>query len=382
VTQGTRRARSAKAEDVAMTELRAGTALALSGGGFRATLFHAGALVRLNECALLGTLARISSVSGGSIAAGRLAVAWRRLDFVAGVATNLGPEVVEPLRAFCARDVDRRAVALGSLSLRRTVGDALERIYAEELLEDAELQSLPDAPRFVFNATNLRSGRLVRIAKPYMADWRVGRVDAPAIPLARAVAASSAFPPILSPVTIDATGMAWQRQPGADLFEDPGQRGVLQLTDGGAYDNLGLETIDDFATLLVSDAGAPFSVEGEDGVAWLGQPMRALDIATDQARALRKRMLLERAPVRGQKVAYWGIDTRIADYGLPDAMPVRTEVADPLARLRTRLNPFDEAEQGRLINWGYALADAAIRRFVPGTNGPAPSWPVPGFALR
>jgi NTE family protein len=47
-------------------------ALALSGGGFRATLYHLGALKRLNELKYLSRFERISSVSGGSIAAGML----------------------------------------------------------------------------------------------------------------------------------------------------------------------------------------------------------------------------------------------------------------------------------------------------------------------
>src|SRR5260370_305678 len=46
--------------------------LAMSGGGFRATLFHLGALWRLNELGYLTKLDRISSVSGGSITTGVL----------------------------------------------------------------------------------------------------------------------------------------------------------------------------------------------------------------------------------------------------------------------------------------------------------------------
>ena len=45
-------------------------ALCLSGGGYRAMLFHVGALWRLNELGLLPRLDRVSSVSGGSITAG------------------------------------------------------------------------------------------------------------------------------------------------------------------------------------------------------------------------------------------------------------------------------------------------------------------------
>src|ERR1044072_5945833 len=49
-----------------------GVALCLSGGGYRAMLFHLGALWRLNEAGLLRGLVRVSSVSGGSITAGVL----------------------------------------------------------------------------------------------------------------------------------------------------------------------------------------------------------------------------------------------------------------------------------------------------------------------
>src|SRR5208282_640505 len=52
--------------------LEPGTALCLSGGGYRAMLFHLGSLWRLNEAGLLRKLNRISSVSGGSITAGML----------------------------------------------------------------------------------------------------------------------------------------------------------------------------------------------------------------------------------------------------------------------------------------------------------------------
>jgi NTE family protein len=50
------------------------------------------------------------------------------------------------------------------------------------------------------NATNVQSGVLWRFMKPYMCDFRVGEVKTPTLRLAEAVAASSAFPPVLSPV--------------------------------------------------------------------------------------------------------------------------------------------------------------------------------------
>src|SRR5438309_7042658 len=52
---------------------RHGVALCLSGGGYRAALFHLGAVRRLNELGVLGRIDTITSVSGGSILAAHLA---------------------------------------------------------------------------------------------------------------------------------------------------------------------------------------------------------------------------------------------------------------------------------------------------------------------
>ena len=51
------------------------TAVSLSGGGYRAMLFHLGFLWRLRDAGILGTIDRFASVSGGSIVAGMLAPA-------------------------------------------------------------------------------------------------------------------------------------------------------------------------------------------------------------------------------------------------------------------------------------------------------------------
>src|SRR5512139_3299024 len=85
--------------------------LCLSGGGYRAMLFHVGVLWRLNEMGWLPKLTRISSVSGGSITAGVLALAWRNLGFdTAGVGTNFRSLVVDPLRKMAATSIDVSSV--------------------------------------------------------------------------------------------------------------------------------------------------------------------------------------------------------------------------------------------------------------------------------
>ena len=80
-----------------------GWCLCLSGGGFRATLFHLGVIHRMNELGILGKLSTISSVSGGSILNGVLAIRWSRLTYdpATGMFTNLDEEIAQPVRDFC-----------------------------------------------------------------------------------------------------------------------------------------------------------------------------------------------------------------------------------------------------------------------------------------
>ncbi|CAM5775789.1 hypothetical protein LMIY3S_05201 [Labrys miyagiensis] len=364
---------------------RNAAALALSGGGFRATLYHCGALIRINELGYLSKLARISSVSGGSITSGMLATAWKRLTFVNGIATNLETEVIAPLRAFCMRSVDTPAVGLGTLLPGKSIGDVLADTY-DDLFKGITLQDLPDNPQFVFNATNLQTGRLVRLQKVRLADYTIGIIPSPRVRLAVAVAASSAFPPVLSPVEIVVDPKSWQKADGAIHFGDPNYNGKLSLTDGGAYDNLGLETVDDFNPIIVSDAGAPFGTEETANAFWPQQALRALDIATDQARALRKRLLFAQArPVKDQPpiraVAFSGIDGTVTGYDAPQKLKPDPATGSRLARMRTRLNPFNEQEQSQLINWGWLMMDVAMRSYVtPGKPAPE-AFPLPRFPV-
>ena len=52
-----------------------------------------------------------------------------------------------------------------------------------------------------------------------------------------------------------------------------------------------------------------------------------------------------------------------------------------LHSVRTRLNKFSEKEQGHLINWGYALTDAAMRRYLLERDVVPGKWPVPEYPL-
>ena len=254
--------------DDPITPPEPGMALCLSGGGYRAMVFHIGVLWRLYETGLLSGLKRISSVSGGSITAGVLALKWRRLSFdPARLAADFVPEVVTPLRRLAGETLDAEAIIVGALA-PGTISDRVTAAYDRHLFAGATLQDLPDAPRFVINATNVQSGALWRFMKPYMRDYRVGEVKAPTVPLARAVAASSAFPPVLSPCTLRLEDDDFTPNSGQDLQHPPFTTRVV-LTDGGVYDNLGLETAwKRYQTIFVSDAGGKLKPEEEPKSDW------------------------------------------------------------------------------------------------------------------
>ena len=363
-----------------------GVGLALSGGGFRATLFHLGSLWRLNELGWLPKLTRITSVSGGSITAGVLGYRWKRLNFDdSGIATNFIEEIAVPLQEFCKRNIDVSAGLAGILRPFRSISQMVAREYRKHLFGKATLQDLPrdkEGPRFIIYATNLQSGVSVRLSRPYLADYKIGRIDFPNIPLATAVAASSAFPPLLSPVILKTAGCSWKNMKGTQLFDQESFRSSLFLTDGGVYDNLGLEAIwDRYQTVLVSDAGSPLGVEAKPSKLWVSQAVRALGIMGEQTRALRKRWLIREFVDNIRKGAYWGIASHIDEYQLEDAMVKDTNATESLKEIRTRLNPFSDNEQGHLINWGYALTDAAMRRHVLAENVEPGSWPAPDHGL-
>jgi len=358
-----------------------GVALCLSGGGYRAMLFHLGALMRLNELGWLRKLDRISSVSGGSITAGVLACRWRELAFDAeGVATNFAGEIAEPLRALAGRTIDLPAIVRGIL-LPGSIGNRLAGSYRRHLFGATGLNELPDRPRFVINATSLQSGVLWRFSRPYLWDWRVGEVPNPTTPLATAVAASSAFPPFLSPVVLGFSPSDFVPRSGGDLEGDEYRRKVV-LTDGGVYDNLGLETAWKSArTVLISDGGGHLHPTTRPWRFWPLQLYRVLGIIDNQVRSLRKRQAIGGYQAGLRAGAYWGIRSHVADYQLTDALPCPPQPTQRLAELTTRLASMPEGEQERLLNWGYAICDAAMRRHVVTGATPPAGFPFPGAGL-
>lgn len=335
--------------------------LCLSGGGYRAMIYHVGVLHRLNAAGLLARLDEVASVSGGSITAALLALKWPLLTFDEdGRAGNFRDVIAKPLLAFAGRGIDVRAILHGLLP-GCSAADSLVRAYDRHLFDGAGLQDITDQPRFTFMATNLQTGSGWRFSKAYAADYRVGLIDRPTLPLARVVAASSAFPPVLSPVRIDLSAQLVKPAEGADLHHAPFIEEAV-LTDGGVYDNLGLERIwKRCRTIFVSNAGKTVPEIGRPSGRWIGQMFRTLNVIQQQAENARRRILFGMANMEQRRVAYWDIATAPHEYGLADTLPLTKGEALAAANLRTRLNSFSQQECALLLKAGYAGADAALR---------------------
>ena len=223
--------------------------LALSGGGFRATLYHLGMVRWLRDAGLLTSVTHITSVSGGSVLAAHLVLNWDRycgdsqqfesaakelLDFVQLDVRN------RILRRYPFALAGRTAKALARMKSGRpaTRTTLLEQHYRDHLFGDTCLHQLPRSPELHILCTNLsggglssftRDGLLMETRDEYgRSTMRLHEVGLATVPMA--VAASSAFPGFFPPLELNAETV------GAS----PGQFQTQFFTDGGVYDNLGV----------------------------------------------------------------------------------------------------------------------------------------------
>ncbi len=317
-------------------------------------------------------------MSGGSIAAAVLGAAWRQLRFdESGVADNFVDLVQTPLFELAGRLLDVTSVLEGVGSLRGPA-KALSRRYVRYLFGSATLQDLPDAPRFTLNTTNLATGTLMRWAKEYAADYKVGTIFEPTAALADVVAASSAFPPFLSPMKLRVSQPLVAHGTRVPVASPPKR---LWLTDGGVYDNLGLQAVESFHTVLVSDGGAPLDYAGRPRSNWLSQSLRTVHVIDSQVRALRRRNLVAEFADKERLGALWTIATPVASYKLGDALPVSEATVNRLAAVGTRLAPLAVALRKQLVNWGYVSADCGVRAYVERSFSPPTGLPFPEEAL-
>ena len=352
---------------------RQGTALCLSGGGYRAALFHLGALRRLNELGVLAGLTTISGVSGGSIVANL--VADPRLDFPTdgGVVGGFEDYVAEPLARLASRNLRTPALLSKARPRKWFARDAAIRALADGFAHTVPWWAKPlrdnavAGPAVITGATEIGYGVNWVFEDPTahrphgrVGDYRLGYAAPPAsVRMADIVAASCAFPPFFSPMVFN--GVAMGLTGGHPGLESPAERRAIlrriRLTDGGVYDNLGLEPVwKRHATVLVSDGGGVFRARTEHTVA--GRMLRILSIATNGGQSVRSRWLhasYGRGFIAGTS---WALDA-VVEGCYP------RETTELINAIRTDLDAFSSAEQHILERHGYLVADARVRAHAP-----------------
>lgn len=318
--------------------------LALSGGGFRAAAFHLGTFRALHERGLLWKLDLLTCVSGGSIAGAFLAAHWGE------------DESLDRLEHYLrTSSIAVASVIGGVLDPFASRLDKLAASYEGDLYGKRTLGSLSAAPRLYLNATNLASGNLFFFVTggggpAEMGEWELGVAPAHGFRLSRAVAASSAFPPVFPPLRIDHD-------------EYPvGAVDYVCLTDGGVYDNLGVNPLlrkrNALDYVIVSDAGKPFEIDEsptESGAVVLTE---SIGIMMEQVRGLQfRRLELSAGKDGGPRPVWFSIDSALGEARPGDAAFAST--------IRTHLKKLSQPELDVLVRHAGALLNDRLARYVP-----------------
>ena len=404
--------------------------LALSGGGFRAALYHIGVLAKLAELDALRHVEALSCVSGGSIVGAHYYLEVQHLlqtkpddqitredyisivqrmqaDFLTGVQTNIRTRVFASLRVNLKMSFwpgYSRTEHVGELyekNIFSRAGDRKPRRAMSDLLvhplgEPANFA--PDAhnwrratkvPTLALNATTLNTGHNWQFTATWMgeptagidsevdANYRLRRMyysEAPEpyrrYPLGQAVAASSCVPGIFEPINLP------NLYPNIDV----------RLVDGGVQDNQGIGALLDegCTVLLVSDASGQMESQPHPGNGIFSSLKRANSILEARVRgaeyedvAARRRSSL----LRGLMFIHLkkGLDVSPVNWiGCEDPLPtaaqiypltpygIRKDVQERIAAIRTDLDSFHDVEAYALMTSGYRMAEYEFPRSIQG----------------
>ncbi len=349
-------------------------ALAFSGGGWRAALTAAGVLRFVAEAGLLPRVRWVSSVSGGSIVNGLLAVSRQRIAVAEFSPGSVDREVIAPLLG-ASRE---RSLTMALLrNAWRVPWRTRTGVLADQLSEwlgfGVPLADLSGDCSHVFSAANETTGVRFNFDAESVGDYTMGfRSPAgTAIRLADAVAMSAAVPGPFNPMSLP--GVRFPCGDGADA----------RIADGGVYDNLGLEPIDDLhgPCLIVLSAGGVFRT-GWGGVTnripVVRNLKRAEALLYRQTTALRSRTMVERfraweatpageePPSFARRGVLFGLATTLkAPDRWSEARPEFPQGEDRvrLARFKTTFNKIEAPVAEALIHRGWWLTGATMSAF-------------------
>lgn len=337
-------------------------ALTLSGGGFRATIFHLGVVRFLRDAQLLDRVTRIGAVSGGSVLAAHLVLNWERYldDF-----DDTEMELIEFIRSDVRGRITRRWL-FHALSLSRLAVKCLaERAWAvhrsellvreyERLFKGATLAHLAQAnrPQVFFHATSMSTGNVCSFGGSGFVDCEHGieqQMNCPELKVSVAVAASSAFPPAFPPVQLS------NKMFGCSV---PELQIKHYLTDGGVFDDLGVDRLlahcpagGDPGEFIMSDAEPAFNSDLAGSFRWLfPRSVRATELLMKRVSAVTYELLrLKRVPAYPVSIAHV-VEAPDDPAILPPALQ------QMIGSIRSDLDMFSELEIECIYLHGYTVA--------------------------
>ena len=339
--------------------------LALSGGGFRATLFHLGVVRLLNETGQLSQVKRIGAVSGGSILAAHLVLHWEQYVGSKKDFDKVAQELIQFVQRGIRGRVIRRwifarlCLANPLIYVRRsrrwTRTNLLQkeygRLYKDKVLNDLRAS---DRPQVYLYSTSLTTGVVCSFGRSGF-RWHEKNnelsIVAPNTPIAFAVAASSAFPPLFPPIEVS----------NETLFCDKGRFPISHyLSDGGVYDNLGIDklswfqkTAPELDLFLASDAEGNFDSELDRRFKFVvSRNVRASELLMTRVSS----MQIERLTALSETTPFRRVEIKmeIDNPGDPTLLPPESQRTLP--NTRTDLDNFSPTEITALIAHGYSCA--------------------------
>jgi len=315
--------------------------LALSGGGFRAAAFHLGVFRYLHSKRLLWDIDLLTCVSGGSIAGAFLAHHWGDNDALGKLEKYL-----------LTRSIAVSSVIGGVFDPFNSRLDKLQSTYERDLYGTSTLGDLAQGPRLYLNATNLATGNMFFYVTggklpAEMGEWELGSVGAKDIRVSQAVAASSAFPPVFPPQRLEQ-----DQYPAAGID-------YVTLTDGGVYDNLGVNPLlgnrNKLDYVIVSDGGKPFEMDDRPTESGSGVLLASVNILMEQVRGLQfSRLELSADRI---KPLWFSIDSEKGEAQKGDAAFS--------SAIRTNLKKLSHAEIDVLTRHSGALLDHRLKAYAP-----------------
>lgn len=380
--------------------------LALSGGGSRAIAFHLGCLRALHDRGILGRLTVLSGVSGGSVIAALYAYSDDPFDvFVSRVEEALSHGMVwgiarEALLTFEFPKIVVATVIAGSATiLAQTLAltgwllsmvklqppwfatlterlldlaprfasltTAFERHLVRRYFGDRRMDAVSRANlKVVINAAELRTETAFRYGSVESGCWRFGRLTQPPR-VATAVAASAAFPAFLPSLDHRLTF----------IKGDVETQHRVAITDGGAYDNLGVSCMlpgrsSEFSTnafavdfIIACDAGQGMPAGASRPKFWMSRMLATILTIHRRTQTLTQNLLHRMAAsgeIQGFVMPYLGQ----RDAALPVA-PADLISRDEVVGYPTNFNPMSKDNITKLSTRGEQLTRSLLLAYAP-----------------